>query len=81
VWKEYNKLSDCKTGESLRLSAVINTSSEFLKYLNSRELRLGTKIKIKSVEAFDKSMIVAYGKRAAETLSNIVCERLLVEKE
>ena len=81
VWKEYNKLSDCKTSETVRLSAVINTSSEFLKYLNSRELRLGTKIKIKSVEAFDKSMIVAYGKRAAETLSNIVCERLLVEKD
>jgi len=81
VWKEYNKMSDCKTGETVRLAAVINTSSEFLKYLNSRELRLGTKIKIKSVEAFDRSMIVAYGKRAAEALSNIVCERLLVEKE
>ena len=81
VWKDYNKLSDCKTGEIVRLSAVINTSSEFLKYLNSRELRLGIKIKIKSVESFDKSMIVAYGKRLAEMLSNIVCERLLVEKE
>ncbi len=81
VWKDYNKLSDCKTGEIVRLSAVINTSSEFLKYLNSRDLRLGIKIKIKSVESFDKSMIVAYGKRLAEMLSNIVCERLLVEKE
>lgn len=81
IWKEYNKLSDCKAGETVKLSAVINTSSEFLKYLNSRELRLGLKIKIKSVEAFDKSMVVAYGKRAVEVLSNIVCERLLVEKE
>ncbi len=81
VWKEYNKLSDCKAGEAVRLAAVINTSSEFLKYLNSRELRLEIKIKIKSVEAFDKSMIVSYGKRKTEILSNIVCERLLVEKE
>ncbi|HVM88030.1 MAG TPA: metal-dependent transcriptional regulator [Puia sp.] len=80
TWKEYNKLSDCKMGETVKLAAVINTSSDFLKYLNSRELRLGLKIKIKSIEAFDKSMIVAYGKHAAEVLSNIVCERLMVEK-
>ena len=80
TWKEYNKLSDCNMGETVKLAAVINTSSDFLKYLNSRELRLGLKIKIKSIEAFDKSMIVAYGKHAAEVLSNIVCERLMVEK-
>jgi DtxR family Mn-dependent transcriptional regulator len=79
-WKEYNKLSDCKVGETVRLAAVINTSSDFLKYLNSRQLRLGLKIKIKSIEAFDKSMIVAYGKHVAEVLSNIVCERLMVEQ-
>ena len=81
AWKEYNKLSDCKADETVKLSAVINTSSDFLKYLNSREMRLGLRIKIKSVETFDKSMIVAYGKHPAEVLSNVVCERLLVEKE
>ena len=81
VWKEYNKLSDCKTGETVRLAAVINTSSEFLKFLNTREMRLGLKIKIKSIEPFDKSIVVSYGKRTAEVLSNIACERLLVEKE
>jgi len=81
IWKEYSKLSDCKPGETVKLSAVINTSSDFLKYLNSRELRLGLKIKIKSVEPFDKSVVVVYGKRASEVLSNIVCERLMVEKE
>jgi len=81
IWKEYSKLSDCNPGETVKLSAVINTSSDFLKYLNSRELRLGLKIKIKSVEPFDKSVVVVYGKRASEVLSNIVCERLMVEKE
>lgn len=80
TWKEYNKLSDCKMGETVKLAAVINTSSDFLKYLNSRELRLGLKIKIKSIEAFDKSMIVTYGKHSVEVLSNIVCDRLMVEK-
>jgi DtxR family Mn-dependent transcriptional regulator len=81
VWKEYDKLSDCNVGETVRLSAVINTSSEFLKFLNSRDMNLGLKIKIKSIEPFDKSIVVSYGKRQAEVLSNVVCERLLVEKE
>ena len=81
VWKEYNKLSDCKVGETVKLAAVINTSSGFLKFLNTREMRLGLKIKIKSIEEFDKSITVSYGKHQAEALSNIACERLLVEKE
>jgi DtxR family transcriptional regulator, Mn-dependent transcriptional regulator len=81
VWKDYNKLSDCKVGETVRLAAVINTSSEFLKFLNTREMHLGLSIKIKSIEPFDKSIIVCYGKRQAEMLSNIVCERLLVEMD
>ncbi len=72
---------DCKTGDTVKLSAVINTSSDFLKYLNSREMQLGLKIKVKSIEAFDKSMVVTYGKHQIETLSHIVCDRLLVEKE
>lgn len=79
-WKQYNKLSECKTGETIKLAAAINTSVEFLKFLNSRELRLGLKLKIKSVEPFDNTMIVSYDKRQAETLSHTVCERLLVEK-
>lgn len=80
VWQEYSKLSECKAGDTIKLSAVINTSAEFLKFLNSRELSLGLKLKIKSVEPFDNTMVVSYGKRLSETLSHTVCERLLVEK-
>ncbi|MBX2931712.1 MAG: metal-dependent transcriptional regulator [Chitinophagaceae bacterium] len=80
VWKEYSKLSECKQGDTVKIVAVINTSDEFLNFLNSRELSLGVKIKIKSVELFDNTMVVSYGKHLLETLSNMVCERLLVEK-
>jgi DtxR family Mn-dependent transcriptional regulator len=80
VWKEYNKLSDCRTGETVKLAAVINTSTEFLKFLNTRELHLGVKIKLRSIEPFDKTMVVSYSGRQFEPLSHIVCERLLVEK-
>jgi DtxR family Mn-dependent transcriptional regulator len=79
AWKSYRKLSDCQPGEVAMLSAVIHTSSDFLKYLNSRELRLGVQVSIQSVEAFDRSMVVSYDARKAETLSHVVCERLLVE--
>jgi DtxR family Mn-dependent transcriptional regulator len=79
AWKEYNKLSDCRPGQIVKLAAVINTSTEFLKFLTAREMRLGLKIKIKSIEPFDKSMVISYAKRPSETLSNVACERLLVE--
>jgi DtxR family Mn-dependent transcriptional regulator len=72
-------LSDCHAGDIVKVSAVIHTSSEFLKFLNNREIRLGTKIKIKSVEPFDRSMIVTYDNRQ-ETFSLTASERLLVEK-
>ena len=79
VWKEYSKLSDCQPGQIVKLAAVINTSTEFLKFLTAREMRLGLKIKIKSIEPFDKSMVISYAKRQSEALSNVACERLLVE--
>lgn len=79
-WKEYNKLSECKEGDTVKMAAVINTSDEFLKFLNSREIHLGLKMKIKSIEPFDQSLVVSYGERLSETLSHVVCERLLVEK-
>ncbi len=78
-WKKYEKLSDCLPGQMVILSAVIHTTDDFLKYLNSRKLQLGTQIKIKNKEVFDGSMEVIYAGKKLETLSVTVCERLLVE--
>ncbi len=79
-WLQYEKLSNCKPGETVKLSAVIQTSDDFLKFLNSRGLILGQKIKIKNIEKFDSSMTVTYGKKSDEMISHTVSERLLVEK-
>lgn len=79
-WKSYRKLSDCRPGEMVLFSAVIHTSSDFLNYLNSRELNLGVLVNILSTEPFDGSMVVSYGDRKAETLSHLVCERILVDE-
>jgi DtxR family Mn-dependent transcriptional regulator len=78
-WRQYRHLSTCTAGETVTLTGVTTSGDEFLRFLNSRELRLGLKLKIKSVESFDGSMVVAYEKHPNETLSTVVCERLLVD--
>lgn len=66
--------------ETVKLEAVTHSSDDFLKFLNNRELSLGLELKIKSVEDFDGSMVVSYGNRKSETLSQVVTVRLLVVK-
>lgn len=80
TWKEYNKLNECLPGQCVKLVAVINTTDEFLKMLNSRKIHLGLKIKIDFVEKFDGSMTISYLNNEHVSLSVKVCERLLVEK-
>jgi DtxR family Mn-dependent transcriptional regulator len=78
-WTSYKKLSECKAGETVSLLAVTHSSEEFLRFLNSRELRLGLKVTVLSIEPFDGSITVQYDQKAAETLSAIVSEKLLVQ--
>lgn len=80
AWLHYHPLSEQAAGVRLTLRAVIDSSHDFLTFLNSRALRLGMQIQVLAVEAFDGSMVVKYGNRPAETLSRKVCERLLVEQ-
>lgn len=79
VWKNYRMLSKCETGDSIIISAVLDSSAAFLSYLNSKELKLGVKLKIVSVETFDGTMIVNYGKRKNEVLSKTITEKLLTD--
>jgi DtxR family transcriptional regulator, Mn-dependent transcriptional regulator len=79
-WREYTRLSDARPGDTLQITAVLDSSSPFLQYLNTHGLRLGLKVKVKSVETFDGSMAVSYAGHKSETLSQTVCERLLGEK-
>lgn len=78
--KPYQSLSNCKPGDSVKLTALTNSSEEFLKYLNSKKLSLGLTLKVESVESFDGSMKVRYRRSQSEILSAMVCEKLLVEK-
>lgn len=80
-WKSYDKLSDCKKGDTVILSGLMNSSTDFLAYLNTKELGLGTEIIISSIEAFDKNMSVTYGVDKEEVFSKVVCDNLLVAKK
>lgn len=74
------RLSDCRPGDTVKLAMVTHASPDFLKYLNSRELALGTVLKLKSVEDYDGSMTLSYHGHSHEVLSKTVCDALLVEK-
>lgn len=76
----YIKLSSCAKGDLVSISAVMHSSDDFLKFLNSRHIQLGVTLEIKKVESFDGSMVVQYGKKKEEVLSQTVCEKLLVQK-
>lgn len=76
--KVYRRLSQYKAGDTVRFMAVVNSSDAFLKYLNTKELSLDTKLTILEVEPFDGTMRISYNKRPSETLSKMVCDKLLV---
>jgi DtxR family Mn-dependent transcriptional regulator len=78
--QHYIRLSDCLVGEHAKVATVTHSSQDFLKFLNSRELALGTVLGIRSVESYDGSMTVSYEQHPAEMLSRQVCDLLLVEK-
>lgn len=78
--KNYDSLGNCMPNDRVILSALVHSSSDFLKFLNRRELQLGAQLKIESIEDYDKSMVVSYKNHPFETLSKEVCDVLLVER-
>lgn len=78
--QNFQKLSECRKNETVVLSSVTLSTDEFLNYLNQRNLSLGTELKIIDLEKFDASMKISYQGKT-ETLSKMVCEKLLVQKK
>lgn len=75
----YQLLSQIKSGQSVVLKALRDSSTEFLLFLNKKEISLGTKIDVEQIEEFDKSMVISYNNQKNIMLSHSVCRRLLVE--
>ena len=75
--QDYKRLNECRLGVEVIISVLSETSKEFLEFLDSRGLILGTRMKVASISEFDGSMMVSIdGKN--ESLSAKVSERLLV---
>lgn len=78
VLPEYEKLSECKENERLKLVAVLNTHDDFLTYLNKHDLRLGKVFIILEREAYDRSLQIRFDEGRLMTLSAAVSDKLLV---
>lgn len=77
--QSHQPLNAFAKGDRLTLVALSHSSSEFLDFLNSRELKLGTVLEVISVEPYDGTMAVSYDRHPSEALSAKVAERLMVE--
>ena len=77
--QDFSKLSECMIGDKVTLRSVTISTDDFLNYLNQRELSLGIEIEILSIEKFDSSFTILFNNKK-ESLSKMVCDKLLVTK-
>ncbi len=74
-------LSSCKPNTNWKLTALADTSKEFLDFLTSRNMYIGSGITLLAVEPFDKSMLIRCNGKDEFMLSSKACNALLVEAE
>ena len=77
--QNYIKLSDCQPNDRVIFRAVDQSTDEFLKFLNYKNLHLRKELIIKHIEPFDKSMTLHFDHQNY-VFSYRACEKLLVEK-
>lgn len=72
-------LSEIEPGKNCVVTAVKNTSSEFLQYLHKLEIGIGTRIKVEEKIPFDESVIIQVNKGKKTTISQKFSQSILVE--
>lgn len=76
----YKKLADFQVGNIVELCAVLNSSDDFLVYLNSKNIALGDRIEITAIENFDSTFTVFLPKdNTTHLFSQLVTSSLLVK--
>lgn len=73
------KLSTLKENEQSVLLTIGDSSDDFLRYLDKKEIAIGNIIKILSIEPFDKSIHIKIGKREL-MITDEVARNLLVKE-
>jgi len=72
------QLSTLKPTETAQITAVKDSSDDFLRYLNQREIAIGDRLKVESIELFDRSMqLTIEGKGLS--ISSQVSKNILVK--
>ncbi len=74
----FKKLSEAKVGEELEFTAVTYSTDEFLKFLNTKNIKLGDRFTVNAIEDFDQSMKVFINGTQEDIFSKLVTERMLV---
>jgi DtxR family Mn-dependent transcriptional regulator len=75
-------LAECKTGDTLVLSGVVDHSPLFLQYLDKLGLRLGVLVEVEEVEEYDGSIIGRIsGSKTPVLLSKDVARQILVKRK
>ena len=72
------KLSDILKEEIVTMCGVMDHSPAFLQYLNKIGVYLGSKIQVKEITEFDKSMSISVDKSTSIFVSNEVARNILV---
>lgn len=79
----FKKLAELKPNDQGVLKGLRNSSTEFLMYLNSKDIHLGLLIKILHIEAFDQTMKIEFKNEVGELVSTYISKevssRLLLE--
>jgi DtxR family Mn-dependent transcriptional regulator len=73
-------LTQCLPGEQVTLKAVLDSSEDFLRFLNGKFILLGDHIQILSIEEYDCSMELDFKNKSREKFSQPICSKLLVER-
>ena len=78
---DLHKLSVCKKGDRVIFTAVTISTTEFLNFLNSKNIELGTVLTISDIETYDASMTITKSDGTPTVLSKMVCEKILVKAQ
>jgi len=74
----YHRLSDCLVGDVVKFVRVVDSSEDFLRFLNDKKISIGTQILVVKNEEFDGSKQLKYS-GINENFSKIVLEKILVK--
>lgn len=75
----YKKMDTCAVGTNGKIMAVVESSEQFLKYLTSRNISIGSEILIENKEEFDGTLYCKLDKNTPLVISQVVAQKLLIE--